>query len=87
MAARSVPLFEPGQDGTVERISLGQRRTPFLRRSTAMEAMVGHAAAELLTAPPQEAVADALQGPGAERLYRSSFHISSSSACSPTMNR
>jgi hypothetical protein len=55
MAARSVPLFATGQDDRVETITLGQRGTPFLRRSPAMEAMVGHAAAQLLTAPPQEA--------------------------------
>ena len=55
MAARSVPLFATGQDGRVETATLGQRRTPFLRRSPAMEAMVGHAAAELLASPPQDA--------------------------------
>ena len=55
MAARSVPLFATGQDGRVETITFGQRGTPFLRRSTAMEAMVGQAAAEVLAAPPQDA--------------------------------
>ena len=55
MAAHSVPLFATGQGGRVGTITLGQRGTPFLRRSTAMEAMVGQAAAEVLAAPPQDA--------------------------------
>jgi hypothetical protein len=37
-------------------------------------------------APPQEAMRDSVQRAGGKDVYRSSFHISSSSAWSPTMN-
>ncbi|WP_162820354.1 hypothetical protein [Microvirga calopogonii] len=55
IATRSVPLFAADSMGRVEVVRLGEKQAPFLRRSPAMEDMIGMAVEQVLAAPPDDA--------------------------------
>jgi hypothetical protein len=55
IAAQGVPLFHVGSGGAVDIIASGKRGASLLRRSAAMEGMVGRATAAVHAASPQDA--------------------------------
>lgn len=53
IAARSVPLFALSDDGSVQILRIGNQRIPVLRRSSAMEDMIGRSVAKILASSPE----------------------------------